>query len=126
VDFLVQRYEQSRPPAPPVQAVVRVGRENLPARFLQVAAEKLLDNVRAAADGEKHNRLNRIAYVFGGYVESGYYEEGEVKGWLQDAARSLPNVRNLEAAFRTIDAALQDGRKAPLRFEREYAVENVL
>jgi hypothetical protein len=127
VNYLVERYEKEQAhlaaAAPPV---IRVRLGETSPRFLQAAAEKLLDNVREAPDGEKHTRLNRTAYVFGGYVAGGYYDENDVRGWLQAIARGLPNVRNLDAAYHTIDAALEDGRKAPLRFEREYAVENVL
>lgn len=126
-DLLIEEWEAERP-KPKSTEVTPVEKKNLPPKFLKVAAENLLDNVRTAPDGEKHDMLNRIAYTFGGYVAGGYYDEPEVERWLQDAVHKMQNVRSVQAAYDTIKDGLRSGMSSPLYFEVEQApsLENVL
>ncbi|MCO5195462.1 MAG: hypothetical protein M9930_19565 [Anaerolineae bacterium] len=89
----------------------------MPARFLEIAADKLLNNVRAAPDGQKHYTLRKIAYVFGGYVANGYYSRDNAIGWLEDAIRS--RAADMSLASRTIRDCLTAGMAEPLGFSAE-------
>ncbi len=100
--------------APP-RVVNAAPAESLPARFLTTAAERLLENVRTAPDGEKHYTLRKIAYVFGGYVAGGYYSRSDAVQWLQDAIR--PRAADMQLASRTIEDCLLAGMAEPLAFE---------
>lgn len=84
---------------------------------LQKHSGSLLDRVRYAPDGEKWRTLRDIARTFGGYVESGYYNETAVIDWLETAIRqNSGNVQSLRAAQHTIKNGVAFGRLEPLDF----------
>ena len=70
--------------------------------------------IREAADGTKHDTLLRASYLLGGYIAGGIVTEDEARQTLRTAIEQKPNVRDLAAAFRTIDSGLNDGKAAPL------------
>ena len=94
--------------------------ESLSARFLEVAAGKLLARVRDCPDGEKHYTLRKISYVFGGYVAGGYYTESDAIGWLEDAIH--PRAANKQLASKTIIDCLTAGKGEPLGFAERLRV----
>lgn len=70
--------------------------------------------IEAAQDGEKHTVLNRAAYLAGGFVGAGGCTEMEARTALQEAISRKAGVADLQAAFATIEQALQDGQRAPV------------
>lgn len=101
------------------QTIVVAPAESLSSKFLEVAATKLLSHVESAPDGQKHHILCKIAYVFGGYVASGYYAENDVITWLEDAIH--PRAADKNKATNTIMDCVAAGKEKPLCFEaRSY------
>jgi hypothetical protein len=76
---------------------------------LEVACQK----VRTAPDGQKHCVLNKMAFLCGGYVGTGFLAENEARLALR-AAISSRQVDSLNDAFRTIEDGLRDGQRKPL------------
>ncbi len=70
--------------------------------------------IDAAQDGEKHTQLNRAGYLAGGFVAAGSCTEQEARAALQEAISRKAGVADLQAAFATIEQALQDGQRAPV------------
>lgn len=120
-DHILSVYQEERPEPDPEPITIKVEHDELPPKFLEVAAQKLIDNILTAGDGEKHYTLNRIAYTFGGYVASGYYSESEVDSWLRGAVQKLPNVKSKQQAYQTIQDGLKAGQGNPLYFEVKQA-----
>lgn len=97
---------------------VVVGSGNVPERLLQAHSTSLLERVRTAPDGQKYETLRNVSIAFGGYVAGGYYGEGDVLNWLDDAIRQNPNnVQDLRAAFAAIRESVAYGKGRPLYFE---------
>ena len=83
----------------------------------------MMDRVRTAPDGEKYRTLRNAAVTMGGYIAGGYYQEDAVRHWLQAAIAANPNnVRDIEAANKTIDKGLSYGATMPLFFEMHNRV----
>ena len=106
-----QRLETSK-------TAVVVDSDKAPSWLLESHAQKLLERVSSALDGEKYHTLRNVSRAFGGYVAAGYYDEWLVVGWLENAiSRNPNNVKSLSHAKSTIGEAIQNGKKAPLYFE---------
>lgn len=117
-DELIEQWREAIPAKNEFKAapVKRPAAANqLPARFLEVASDKLLEHVRQAPDGQKHYTLRKIAYVFGGYVAGGYYDRDTAIEWLEQAIH--PRARDKALASRTIRECLIAGMGEPLQFE---------
>jgi hypothetical protein len=119
---LTRLWREENPPPPP-PSVIPVPAGEVPDRYLTAVRDGLLTKILTAPDGEKHNTLNKIAYVFGGYVAGGYFIEGDVLSWLDMTASQLPNVSNLPAAYQTIRQGIVSGKNAPLSIERPASIE---
>mgnify|MGYP000894220031 FL=1 len=89
--------------------------DNLLGAFLRGKLDYLLDQVRAAPDGQKYYTLQRVAFTLGGYVATGYYSGPDIANHLYNAIRANPNnVKSLAAAETCINAALTAGQGRPL------------
>lgn len=107
--------------AAPVGPVIVAGSAS--PRLLESKLEALLQRVRVAPDGEKHNELNLVAYTLGGYVAAGYYALAETEAALQQAILQRGGLRDERAAYKTIANALRDGASQPIYFhDRPQAV----
>lgn len=72
------------------------------------------DAIRAAAEGSKHDTLNKAAFSIGGLVGAGALPEGEAFAALSDAVADIrPACRDFRAAERTLRRAFDDGKGAP-------------
>jgi hypothetical protein len=72
----------------------------------------VLNRVRRAAEGQKHNALLRAAISLGGVLDQLGITDAQAEQWLIDA---LPNtVRDWEAARKTIRDGLAIGRQKPI------------
>jgi hypothetical protein len=92
----------------------------------QRALERACDKVRAAADGEKRTVLNKQALLCGGYIAAGFLSDAEVTDALR-AAISSREVDDLQAAFKTINIAIKDGKLRPvLPWDMQYNVRQQL
>ncbi len=78
--------------------------------------EKLLENVRAAPDGTKHDSLLRTSRALGGIIAAAGIAEADAVAWLL-AALPPDGVANWAAAKQTALDGLQDGRRYPIRLE---------
>ena len=124
-NVLIEEYQRSRPPETEPRPIAVVGsRKQVSANFLTSHAERLLDNIRQAGDGEKYVTLRDISRTFGGYVAGGYYETVEVSDWLKQAVRKH-TLDNETHADNTIDQGIAYGQLSPLHFENTYMVEDV-
>jgi hypothetical protein len=92
-----------------------IGVEDVPDSLLSSVAEKMIQHVLDAPDGAKHDTLNRIAYAFGGFIASGYYNETEVIQWLREAITQR-DIKSQRHAFNTIEGGLKDGKQNPSHF----------
>jgi len=67
-----------------------------------------------AADGEKHTELLKAARLLGGYVAGGSGDEHEAIAALRAAIEHKPGVKDLNAAYETIEDGIEYGKGAPL------------
>jgi len=111
----VLAYEEASRPA---VAVMTIPPERAASRFGKILA-KLLDNIRTAPDGTKHDALRRNAYAIGGYVAGGYIGRNEALGHIVNTVRSMGNIASYEAAERTADDSLTMGMAEPLVIEQQ-------
>ncbi|GGF22431.1 BT4734/BF3469 family protein [Hymenobacter cavernae] len=91
----------------------------------QVALRTAVNKVLSAVDGTKHVTLNKMAFLCGGYIASGFLREDEAREALQQAIgqRELTDTKN---AFKTIEDGLRDGQKKPVLPEQvQYTVRNL-
>jgi hypothetical protein len=77
--------------------------------------DSLLDQVRNAPDGTKHNTLFRIGRTLGGYLHLIGWSEDEAVAQL--VAALPPSVEDWQAARRTAADAIAAGLQAPLDLE---------
>lgn len=84
------------------------------AALAQKEAERLLREIIAAPDGQKHDTLNKNGYILGGYVGAGYFGRETVLGWLEDAIDKMQNVESRKGALRTALDSVTAGEKEPL------------
>lgn len=82
--------------------------------------------IHAAKDGEKHTVLNRAAYLAGGLVAGGACTLDEARAALREAIAAKTGVENIEAAYQTIEAGLQDGIAAPIGVAPEVSLSVAL
>lgn len=74
--------------------------------------------VSSAPDGQKHHTLNLISYTLGGYVSGGVFDYTTVVNAMQKAIAANPNgVKNLKAAYKTVEVAVRSGMLSPLYYE---------
>jgi hypothetical protein len=77
---------------------------------LRMAAEKVL----TAPDGSKHTTLNKMGFVLGGYVATGYILEREAIDCLLNAINARGNVDNMEDAEKVIRRSITEGQGRPI------------
>jgi AAA domain len=81
-------------------------------RRLRGLVESLLDHIRNAPEGEKHNTLNRIGFVLGGYLHLLGWSVEQAASTLVDA---LPDtVKDWNAARTTARKSVEAGMEQPL------------
>lgn len=98
-----------RPTAPPTVRPDQFGRR------YQGLVGALLDNVRAAAEGSKHDTLLKNARAIGGVMDAAGISEADALAWLLQA---LPDtVQCWDAAKDTALDGLRHGRNAPIELE---------
>ena len=119
VDFFINEYEAANPPPPPIENNTV---KTLPAsdKYIEQRINKLLDNVVNAPDGEKHNTLNRNAFVMGGLVAGGHLSQFDAISKMENAIRSNGRAKDLSAAKTTIETAVRDGMAQPITIEQTY------
>lgn len=100
-----------------------VGSGDVSAEALNRHLQLLLDRVRLAPEGEKHDTRLRIGRTIGGYVAGGYLSRPEAISILQDAA--LRNSTKPALALADIEDAIEYGMKDPLYFEVRQRPGNV-
>lgn len=69
--------------------------------------------IRKAPDGEKHNVLMKAATLMGGFIASGIVEES-VAYWVLEREISKRDVRDLDAAIKSIREGIENGKKLPI------------
>lgn len=107
-----------RKPAPKPNSTATIPQaktDQLDVRYRQWV-EKLLENVRAAPDGTKHDTLLRTSRALGGIIAAAGIAEANAVTWLL-AALPLDGVTNWAAAKQTALDGLQDGRRNPLQLK---------
>jgi hypothetical protein len=79
----------------------------------QAALHRACEKIRAAAEGEKHKVLNKMAYLCGGYVAAGFLSEAEARPALESAilSRELASEKD---ALKTVAVGLRDGQSKPV------------
>jgi hypothetical protein len=82
---------------------------------LDAFVQSILDRVRDAPDGEKHDRLRKAGFVLGGIAHQTGFSDAHAAELLLDA---LPDsCADWDGAERTALWALGEGRKAPIQLE---------
>jgi hypothetical protein len=77
--------------------------------------EKILrDMIRNAADGEKHHILLKAGRLAGGYVAGGQMDHDDAIDILTTEIEAKPNVRDLNAAIKTIHKSIKYGMQTPI------------
>lgn len=90
---------------------------DVPAAWLDGKRDHLIKLVEDAPDGQKYYTLRNIARTFGGYVKGGYYTEADAARWLKAAIGTRKEtVKNMAAAYRTIEQGIAYGKNDPLYF----------
>jgi hypothetical protein len=77
----------------------------------------LLDNIRGAAEGEKHFALWRIGKTLGGHLHHAACPWGEAEAIEQLLAALPASVRDWQGARKTARDAIQAGQRQPLDLE---------
>lgn len=80
----------------------------------QLALATAIKRVIEAPDGTKHDTLNKMSFLLGGYVAAGLITEAEAVKGLQDAISKRANVDSLADAEKTILKGVQDGKIKPV------------
>ena len=79
---------------------------------------RILANVSAAREGEKHDALRSAGLALGGIAQEAGLADEQAATWLTDALeRASSAVRDWEAARKTALWALGEGRKKPIQLE---------
>lgn len=73
----------------------------------------LVKAIEKSEDGEKHDILNKVAYLAGGYVTNGHISFDEAQRILQEAIEAKDGVADIKAAFETIYRGIEDGQADP-------------
>jgi hypothetical protein len=78
------------------------------------ALDRECQAIMSAADGAKHDTLNRAAYSIGGLVTAGEIPEGDARRALESALAGIRHrCEDYPAAQRTLSQAFRDGMAAP-------------
>jgi hypothetical protein len=99
-------------PAPTPAAPIRMPGEA--SRYALAALDNECTAIMQAADGAKHDTLNRAAYSIGGLVAAGEIPETEARSALESALSGIRHrCEDYPAAQRTLAAAFRAGIAAP-------------
>jgi hypothetical protein len=98
------------PPPPPKPYQPRTDAGDIGQWKIQMAIQKVLE----APDGQKHNILNTMSFLLGGYVGQGYLSESEAIEALKQAIRHRGNVADFAAADKTIERGVRQGKAKPV------------
>lgn len=101
-------YKKEKKPQPQPERTSDSGSENTP-------LDIIVNMVKGAIDGQKHNTLFRAARLAGGYIAGNEIKETDTIEALQAAIKSKPNVHSLEDAFTTIADGIAIGKNAPIK-----------
>jgi hypothetical protein len=74
----------------------------------------LRDMIRNSVDGEKHIKLRNASFLAGGYVAGGQLDEQQAIDLLTDEIQAKPNVKDLQAAIKTINSGIKNGMLKPI------------
>jgi len=77
-------------------------------------AERMLDRVASASEGQRHYKLRAAAYTLGGLIEHLPFSEAEAIHRLTEAARRA-NARDLISATKTAAWGIAKGKVKPFR-----------
>jgi hypothetical protein len=113
--YLEYQQQKDEEAAERARNAVVIAPADVPDGVLRNHFGKLLDKVRLAPEGEKHDTRLRIGRAIGGYVAGGYLSRTDALGLLQDAA--LANTTNPALALADIEDAVNYGMADPLVFE---------
>ncbi|WP_158600232.1 BT4734/BF3469 family protein [Fibrisoma montanum] len=86
-----------------------------------VLLERLANMVRNAADGQKHHELLKAARLAGGLVAGGQLAEDEAAEVLNQEIANRPDVRDVQAAYKTIRDGITYGLSDPIYAEERPA-----
>ena len=104
-------------PAPPAQPGITRHNPAQPgemSRYALAALDNECTAIMQAADGAKHDTLNRAAYSIGGLVAAGEIPEHEARSALESALSGIRHrCEDYPAAQRTLAAAFRAGIAAP-------------
>lgn len=118
--FFINEYQIANPPPPPPPKNPSIVKTPASDSYIESRINKLLDNVINAPNGEKHNTLNRNAFVLGGLVAGGYLSRFDAVSKLENAIRTNGQAKDLNAAKTTIETAVSDGMAKPITIEQTY------
>jgi hypothetical protein len=109
IDF--SKYVVIAPPPTPAQPYQpRADAGDIGQWKTRTAIQKVLE----APDGQKHNVLNTMSFLLGGYVGQGYLSEGEAIDALKHAINQRGNVADFAAAYKTIERGVRQGKVKPV------------
>lgn len=117
IDEIVDAYQLANPKKVDAGDKIIVKKESVSDTYLERKINIILDKLAAAPDGRKHQTIFAMARLLGGYVAGGYYSEDQAEGALKSVVKDLPNVVNLESAYKTISDGLEYGKRQPLYIE---------
>lgn len=122
VDYLVSRYQRENPPP---RQVVDTTTGVLPPSddFIEQRVNGLLERIIDAPDGEKHHTLNKMAYTLGGLVGGGHISQAKAIAKAEAAIAANGRAKDLHAAQKTIETAVQRGAEKPITLERRYKLD---
>jgi hypothetical protein len=82
--------------------------------IVQLEVAMLLEKVRTARNGNKHDTLLRVSRLLGGMSASGYFSQSDAITWLQTAiAMNQNEVEDVRAAYRLIETFVRFGTGEP-------------
>ena len=122
-DWFITEYEKAHPPKKASPFLATKTTIKADDKYIERRIASLMENIIYAPDGEKHGTLNRIAFVMGGYVASGYITQIEAVARLEDAIAANGRAKDIGAARRTIETAVRDGMAQPITIDREYKLD---
>lgn len=115
-----QRWKDAHAPKPNPNAIIITPQQaNGSASKLK---DSLLQNLYNCPRGQRHDTLLRIGFVFGGYIEAGYFHQDSIEREMYNAiAANYGNSLDTRDTERTIKESIHDGKSSPLYLEeREH------
>ncbi|MGY2133636.1 BT4734/BF3469 family protein [Hymenobacter sp. HD11105] len=91
----------------------------------QAALRTAVNKILGAVDGQKHHTLNKMAFLCGGYIGSGFLSADEVRQQLRQAigCREVTDAKN---AWKTIEDGIEAGQLKPILPEQlQYSVRKM-